>query len=63
VILQYAEITFNFGRQSGLVLEPHLQLADVLFASAIVIMAAVLASLQPAWKAAQLNPVDALRAN
>lgn len=63
VILQYSEITFNFGRQSGLLLQPHLQLSDALFASGIVIIAAVLASLQPAWKAAQLNPVDALRAN
>ncbi|CAN8138903.1 putative ABC transport system permease protein [uncultured Thiomicrorhabdus sp.] len=45
VILQNAEVTFNFGRQSGLILQPHLQLTDALFASLIVIVAAVLASL------------------
>ncbi|MBO1923269.1 ABC transporter permease [Thiomicrorhabdus sp. 6S3-12] len=59
--LQQAELSFSFGRQSGLILDPQLALKDVLFASLIVIAAAVIASLQPAWKASKLNPVDALR--
>ncbi len=59
--LQQAEISFAFGRQSGLILYPVLNLKDVLFASVTVIAAAVLASLQPAWKASKLNPVEALR--
>jgi len=59
--LQQAEISFAFGRQTGLVLYPILTLGDALFASVTVIVAAILASLQPAWKASKLNPVDALR--
>ena len=59
--LQQAEISFAFGRQTGLVLYPVLTLGDALFASGTVITAAVLASLQPAWKASKLNPVEALR--
>lgn len=59
--MQQAEISFAFGRQSGLVLYPVLTLSDALFASGTVIVAAILASLQPAWKASKLNPVEALR--
>ena len=59
--LQQAEISFAFGRQTGLILYPVLTISDALFASGTVIIAAVLASLQPAWKASKLNPVEALR--
>lgn len=59
--LQQAEISFAFGRQTGLSLYPVLAIKDILFASSIVILTAVIASLQPAWKASRLNPVDALR--
>ena len=60
-ILQQAGITFSFGRQSGLVLYPVLVLKDILFASAMVIGVAVLASVQPAWKASRMDPIEALR--
>ncbi len=60
-LLNQAQISFSFGRQTGLILEPVLLWKDVVFASAIVLSAAILASLQPAWKASRLNPVDALR--
>jgi len=59
--LQQAEFTFDFGRQTGLVLYPVIELKDVLMASAMVIVVAVLASLQPAWKASRMDPIDALR--
>jgi putative ABC transport system permease protein len=59
--LQQAGITFSFGRQSGLVLYPVLVLKDILFASAMVIGVAVLASVQPAWKASRMDPIEALR--
>ncbi|MDG6778684.1 ABC transporter permease [Thiomicrorhabdus sp. zzn3] len=61
LVLQQAQISFDFGRQSGLILHPELTLSDLMWASLMVISAAVLASLQPAWKASRLNPVDALR--
>lgn len=59
--LQQVEITFSFGRQTGLVLYPLISLNDILFASVIVVAVSVLASLQPAWKASRMEPIDALR--
>jgi len=56
-------LTFSFGRQSDLVLHPVLQLNDMLLVSGIVIIISLIASISPALKAANLNPVDALRQN
>ena len=55
------EPTFNFGQQQGLVLSPGLPWRDMLTVSAMVIVVAVLASLQPAWKASRMDPITALR--
>ncbi len=59
--LQQAEFSFSFGRQSGLVLYPELAIKDIFIASIMVIVVAVLASLQPAWKASRMDPITALR--
>ena len=59
--LNAAKLTFNFGRQKGLLLSPGVSLQDVLAISIIVIIISVLASLQPAYKASRMNPIDALR--
>ena len=60
-ILNIAKITFNFGRQTGLLLSPTLHLQDVLVISIIVIIISVIASLQPAYKASKMEPIEALR--
>lgn len=60
-ILHLARITFNFGRETGLVLSPTLRLSDILVVSVIVIIVAVLGSLQPALKASKMEPIAALR--
>jgi putative ABC transport system permease protein len=60
-IMNVVEITFNFGRQTGLALSPSLKVNDMLFISAIVIIASVIAALQPALKASRMEPVEALR--
>ncbi len=60
-ILSMAKLTFNFGRQKGLLLSPSINLQDILVISIIVITISVLASLQPAYKASRMNPIDALR--
>ena len=60
-ILNAAELTFDFGRQKGLILSPSVSLQDILTISIIVIIISVLASLQPAYKASRMNPIDALR--
>jgi len=56
-----AKISFDFGRQKGLLLSPTIALNDVVTVAGIVIAIAVLASLQPAWKAARMDPITALR--
>jgi putative ABC transport system permease protein len=60
-ILDLAKITFDFGRETGLVLSPTLQAWDIVVVSVIVIIVAVLGSLQPALKAARMEPITALR--
>jgi len=60
-ILNISHITFNFGRQTGLLLEPHVGIADLLTVSVIVIIVSVAASLQPALKASRMEPIYALR--
>jgi putative ABC transport system permease protein len=59
--LNVAKLSFNFGRQKGLLLTPSISLQDILTISIIVIIISVLASLQPAYKASRMNPIDALR--
>ncbi|MBI4767958.1 MAG: ABC transporter permease [Deltaproteobacteria bacterium] len=60
-ILKAAKITFDFGRQSGLVLSPSVTVQDITTISLIVIVVAVLGSLQPAFKASRMEPIEALR--
>jgi len=60
-VLNVAKLTFNFGRQKGLLLSPSINLQDILVISIIVITISVMASLQPAYKASRMNPIDALR--
>jgi putative ABC transport system permease protein len=58
--LNAARISFNFARQQ-FTLAPTIGAGDVLLVSVTVIVVAVLASLQPAWKAARMDPITALR--
>jgi len=54
------KITFNFARQQGLVLSPTISVRDVAIIVGMVVLMALLASLQPAWKASRMDPVRAL---
>lgn len=54
-------ITFSFGRQENLVLVPTISTSDVVLTALMTITVAVLASLQPAWKASRMEPITALR--
>ena len=60
-VLNIYKITYSFGRLDNLVLEPSLQAGDVITICVVVIAVAVLASLQPAWKASRMDPITALR--
>ena len=53
--------TFNFGQQQNLVMAPTIAAGDVLTIAALVVVVAVIASLQPAWKASRMDPISALR--
>jgi putative ABC transport system permease protein len=55
------KLSFDFGRQKGLVLAPELAVSDVVSVCVMVLVIAVLASLQPAWKASRMDPIAALR--
>ncbi len=61
VTMNISQISFDFGRQKGLLLSPTIGATEVITISVIVIGIAVLASLQPAWKAARMDPITALR--
>jgi len=53
-------VSFAFGRQV-IVLVPSIAASEVLLIGGIVLVVAVAASLQPAWKAARMDPITALR--
>jgi putative ABC transport system permease protein len=58
--LNVIKLTFNFGRQQ-IVLAPTVAPLDVIVVVLMVLAIAVLASLQPAWKASRMDPNTALR--
>jgi putative ABC transport system permease protein len=58
--LQTWKLTFSFGQQQNLVLTPTIGVADVGVVAGLVVLMALLASLQPAWKASRMDPVTAL---
>ena len=60
-ILNVSKLSFSFGRQENLVLTPGISLTEVLTICVVVIGVAVLASVQPAWKASRMDPIKALR--
>jgi putative ABC transport system permease protein len=61
LVLNVSHITYDFGRQKDLLLQASINPVDVLVLSVIVIVIAVIASLQPAFKASRMEPIKALR--
>jgi putative ABC transport system permease protein len=59
-VINISEFTYNFGRQKDLVLSAAVNLQDLLVISGIVIVVAIIASLQPALKASRMDPIQAL---
>jgi putative ABC transport system permease protein len=58
--LNVYKISFAFGRQDNLLLAPTVNITELLWVSSIVLLISVFASLQPAYKASRMEPVDAL---
>jgi putative ABC transport system permease protein len=61
LVLNLSKITFSFGQATGLILAPTIAPMEVVTASLMVIVVSVLASLQPAYRASRMEPIDALR--
>ena len=61
LFLNLHKVQFAFGQQSNIVLAPTIGAVDIVTACLVVIVVASLASLQPAWKAARMDPIAALR--
>jgi putative ABC transport system permease protein len=53
--------TFSFGRETDLVLAPSVDPQQMLVVSVIVLVVAVAGTVQPAFKASRMEPVEALR--
>jgi len=60
-ILNLSKFTYDFGRQKGIVLRASIDPMDIVVISVTVIVVAVVASLQPAFKASRMEPIKALR--
>jgi putative ABC transport system permease protein len=55
------KFTFDFGQNRGLILAPTIDPAQAAIACIMVIIVSILASIQPAFKASRMEPIDALR--
>ncbi|TSA48641.1 MAG: ABC transporter permease [Deltaproteobacteria bacterium] len=60
-ILNLFKISYTFGQQKGIILQAGVYPTDILVISATVIIVSVIASLQPAFKASRMEPIQALR--
>jgi putative ABC transport system permease protein len=55
------KFTFDFGQNRGLILAPTIDPTQVAIACLMVIVVSIVASIQPAFKASRMEPIDALR--
>ncbi len=60
-LINFAELRFSFGRMEDILLKTSVSSAELITVSIIVIIISILSSLQPAYKASKMEPVDALR--
>lgn len=60
VLLNLYPLKFPFGRQL-ITLQPTLSVQEMVTVALLVVGMAVLASLQPAWRASRMDPIQALR--
>lgn len=58
-----SNVTVAFGRNSHILLQPEVSLSQILMTAVIVILVAIVAVLEPAFKASKLEPIEALRQN
>jgi len=61
IITKYLHFTIAFGRNDNILIDPSVPFAQMLFITLVSTVVAVVASLQPAIKASNMDPIDALR--
>ncbi len=59
-ILNIYKISFAFGRMDNLILAPSVSVSELFWLSVVVLIVSIFASLQPAYKASRMEPIDAL---
>ncbi len=59
-LLNIYPIRFSFARMDNLLLTPSVDFSDLLWLAGVVLLVSIFASLQPAYKASRMEPVDAL---
>ena len=59
-ILNIYKIKYAFGKMDNLLLSPTISFSELAWVSAIILVVSVFATLQPAYKASRMEPVDAL---
>jgi putative ABC transport system permease protein len=59
--LNLARITYSFGQQADILLVARLDAVEIATVALMVIAMGVLATLQPAWTASRMDPIQALR--
>ncbi len=59
-VINLSKFTYDFSRQKDIVLSASVSPPDLIVISGIVIAVAMIASLQPALKAARMDPIEAL---
>jgi putative ABC transport system permease protein len=62
-IVNISNVTVAFGRNSNILLQPEVSLSQIVMTALIVILVAIIAVLEPAFKASKLEPIEALRQN
>ncbi len=62
-VVNISKFTVAFGRNSNILLQPEISFYQISITSLIVILVAVVAVLDPAFKASKLEPIEALRQN
>jgi len=61
IFLKYLKPTFSFGRMKAVVLTPYVPVNTMLLTTGIALVVAIIASIEPAYKASKLEPIEALR--
>ena len=61
VVVRLSNVTISFGRSDNIPINPDFSVENFLITALVVILVAVVAVLEPAYKASRMEPIEALR--